>query len=873
MVAAVGGAQRVDGLEASFLGRDRELRLVKEFFHASADCGAARLLAISGPAGMGKSRLAWEFEKYTAGLAATTLWHPWRALSYGEGVAFWALAAMVRTRCGIGEEEPPAAAASKLAVALERWIPDPTERNFLEPRVGALLGTADSRLPREELFAGWRTFFVRLAESSPVVLVIEDAEHADPGLLDFLEHLLDWAAHAPIFILTLARPELAERRVGWGANRRNASTLHLEPLSPPVMAALLDELVVGLPARVRDAIVARADGVPLYAMETIRSLIDREVIVSEGEVYRLVGEIGALTPPAGLAALVAARIDALPEGERILVRDLAVLGSTFPRPAVAAICPLPAAEVDALLAALVRKEVLSIRADPRSPERGQYAFTQGLLRTVAYDTLGRRDRKARHLAVAAHLRVTFPDDGEEIAEVIAAHYADAYAAAPSDPDAAGVRAEAVAAYRRAGDRALTVGAPETALGDYQSAAELATDEPARTELRGLAGRAAFQAGRNARAVELLEVAIAAHTAAGRTREAARLLGVAGGALGQLGRNHEVIGHMREAVAGLDSGVPDTDTADLAARLAEELVSVGHAAEAFAHLEIALTYAQALELPDVVSRALTARAIGLRSGGRHNEALISVEGAAEFADRHDLKREVAAAQFFAGDLRMTGDLPGAADRFESVLDFARWRGALFNEAATLQNLMLVHIFAGRWEEAGRLGADGLVDPDRPGAVHLHNRLALLCSLRGELASVAVHAQALDEWNDTDYVELRAMVQATRATIALANGDQTAALNFAWQAVTGGTGFAGLRTDAVRQAWPDGVEAALSLGRIDEVERLLLVVADRPRGHVPPYLRAQYARFRARLDAARGQHEVVENGFVTAETILAELGYPY
>src|SRR5436305_3334849 len=150
--------------------------------------------------------------------------------------------------------------------------------------------------------------------------------------------------------------------------------------------------------------------------------------------YRLVGEVTDLDVAASLASLVASRIDALPAGERALVQALAVLGGTFPRTAVAAVTDLPADDVEAMLTDLVRKEILRVRTDRLSPDRGQYAFTQSLLRTVAYDTLSRRERKARHLAVAAHLRATFTDDGAEVAEVVAQHYRDAHDAVPDDPD-------------------------------------------------------------------------------------------------------------------------------------------------------------------------------------------------------------------------------------------------------------------------------------------------------------------------------------------------------------------------------------------------------------------------------------------------------
>ena len=141
MLSAVGGAQRVDGLEAPLTGRDVELRTVRDLFHATADRRVPRLVLVSGPAGVGKSRLGWEFEKYADGLAAEVWWHRGRCLSYGEGVAFWALAEIVRQRLGIAEEDPADVAAGKLAAGLDRFVPDPGERAY----VGRAAGPAARR--------------------------------------------------------------------------------------------------------------------------------------------------------------------------------------------------------------------------------------------------------------------------------------------------------------------------------------------------------------------------------------------------------------------------------------------------------------------------------------------------------------------------------------------------------------------------------------------------------------------------------------------------------------------------------------------------------------------------------------------------------
>ena len=174
------------------------------------------------------------------------------------------------------------------------------------------------------------------------------------------------------------------------------------------MDALVDALVPGMPAAARAKITSQAQGIPLFAVETVRALIDRDIVQPVEGVYRLTGDVGELAVPDSLHALLAARLDALDPGVRRLVADAAVLGTTLPRRGADRGVRAGRSAVRAALAELVRREVLSVSADPLSPERGSYRFAQDMLRQVAYDTLSRRDRKTRHLAVAAHLRAASP---------------------------------------------------------------------------------------------------------------------------------------------------------------------------------------------------------------------------------------------------------------------------------------------------------------------------------------------------------------------------------------------------------------------------------------------------------------------------------
>ncbi|MDQ6850917.1 MAG: AAA family ATPase, partial [Actinomycetota bacterium] len=459
--SSVGGAQRVDGLEAPMIGREAEDRTLRELLHATIERRVPRLVTVTGAAGSGKSRLGWEFEKYVDGLAEVVWWHRGRCLSYGDGVAFWALAEAVRQRFGIAAEEPVGDATAKFLTGLGRHVTAEQERSFVGVRVGRLLGLthpddAGLALGQDDLFAGWRLLLERLSDTGPVVVLIEDAQHADDALLDFVEHVLAWARQAPIYLVLLGRSELLERRPSL-AGGRNRTSLPLDALDDRSMRALVGALVAGMPEHAVTSIVAQAQGNPLFAVETVRSLIDRDVIVPvEGE-YRLVADIGALSVPDSLHGLLAARLDTLEPGLRALVADAAVLGTSFPAGALAAVFGRDETAVSVALGELVRREVFDVSTDPLSPERGSYLFAQNMLRQVAYDTLSRRDRRARHLAVAEHLQNVFTAGGDEVMDVIAAHYLDALNALADEHDPA-IRAKALDSLTRAAERSERSGA-------------------------------------------------------------------------------------------------------------------------------------------------------------------------------------------------------------------------------------------------------------------------------------------------------------------------------------------------------------------------------------------------------------------------------
>ena len=881
VLSGVGGAQRHDGLEAPFVGRDPELRLVKELFHACADRSAPRLVSVSGVAGVGKSRLGWEFEKYVDGLVEQVLWHRGRCLSYGDGVAFWALAEMVRQRLGIAEEDRTAVAAEKLATGLEQWFTDATERDYVSARLGQLLdiGTPGPgrSLPREELFAGWRLFFERLASTGPVVLLVEDLQYADPGLLDFLEHLLDWAGPVPVFVLTLARPDLQERRASWGAGRRNGTTLTLDAFDESSMDDLLEGLVPGMPQAAKTAVAMRAEGIPLYAVETVRMLVDRDVVQPIEGVYRLVGDIGELGVPATLQSLLAARLDALDPAARSLVADAAVLGSSFPAEALVAVSGQPEADVRRLLVELLRREVLSVRADPLSPEQGHYGFVQTMFRQVAYDTLARRERKARHLAVAAHLLSAFADSGDEIAEVIAAHLLDALHAVPDDPDVAEIRVQAVTMLSRAGERAERTGAPTAAAAAYTNAAELMTQvstpeaDLAAARLLELAGSAAGVGGDPRTALARFREAIDIFHSHDLLRDEARVTIRVVQELRMTGRLDEAYPLLLEAAAVLRSD-PDADTVRALEMLALIEPLRGNVAAADPASAEALALAQDLDLPAVtLSRLFVTRGIAHLFASHDAQGQADMREGLRLAERAQDSASISRALLNLGDVLMTIAPLEAAENSRAASAQARRTGNRYVLSTAACNLMQALLLTGGWDEVEQVYTSA-TDPDAESEDPLLTYgVTLLRSFRGDKAGLSAVLPTMSRWQQTEDPQDAAEAATALAAAAAFDGDHVGALALAGQAL-GHKATLGARHDGIRWAWAIAADAALALHRMDEVAGLLGWLDELPLGHVPLVVRAERLRVRARFQAELGESGVGA-AYPLAVEALREVGSPY
>ncbi|MGZ4333931.1 MAG: ATP-binding protein [Gaiellaceae bacterium] len=875
VVAGSLGAQRPAGLEAPFVGRDRELRLITDLFHTSAAESRTALVSVTGIGGIGKSRLSWEFEKYVEGLAGQSLWHRGRCLSYGEGVAYWALVDMVKMRCRIAEDDDSETALAKLRATLAEFIPDAEERRWVEPRLAHLLARDGGAAGADEnVFAAWRTFFERLAARHPVVMVFEDMQWADSGLLDFMEHLLEWSRGSRIFILALARPEIHDRRPGWGAGQRAYSSIYLEPLSTPAMRELLAGLAPGLPDDVQTQILDRAEGVPLYAVETVRMLLDRDLLVRAGTTYELAGPIDNLEVPETLHALIAARLDGLAPTERRIVQDAAVLGKTFFTRGLATVSGLPEAEVEPLLSSLMRKEVLSFQADPRSPERGQYGFVQDLVRKVAYDTLSKKERKAKHLAAAAFIADGWVGEEGEIVEVIASHYVSAYEAAPQADDAGEIRAKARERLAAAGERAASLAAPTEAQRYYEQALAM-TDEPReRAGLLERAGSLAWQARSSEQATQHLLDALAILESVGLTHDAARV----SAALGELDWSHwgaidRAVDRMEAAYDVLRADEPDADLATLAAELGRLHYFKGDMETAAARIDAALEISEGLGLPEVTSQALNTKAIITTARARPEEAVALLNHALTIALEND--RWIAALRAYHNLAEVTygrdryAEATALHDRALALAERigdVRW-------ALIIREAMPYPLFmAGRWDEAlERAGAVETWDA----AGEMSAMLAVLptiCANRGLATGLEKIRELAGDYEGSSDVQRSGSRAAALSVICAAEGKHAEALELAVEGVRSGL-ITGADSPLIRMGFAQAVDAAFALGDLGRVDEVLGLLSGLRRGEIWPSLAALGDRTRARLAAARGPVDEVEPLFTAAAEKFRRIGTPY
>jgi tetratricopeptide (TPR) repeat protein len=672
---------------------------------------------------------------------------------------------MVRSRARITEAEDPSSARAKLAGTVEALVPDVEERQWIELRLAHLLGLGDAPPGgRDELFSAWRTFFERIADRAPAVLVFEDLQWADPGLVDFVESILEWSGRHAIFVLTLARPELVDRRPTWGAGQRSFTSVHLDPLGDDQMRTLLDGFVHGLPDGVAGEILRRSEGVPLYAVEIVRSLVAEGAMTEVDGAYSVTGDLAAFHLPDTLQALIGSRLDSLPAEQRSLLQDAAVVGTTFTAGALAALLDVEPAKLDSDLRDLIRKEFLTLDSSPLSPERGQYGFVQALIREVALSRLAHRERSAKHLAVARYYEAL---DDPELAAAVAAHYLEASRHAPSGPEGEAATGDARDWLGRAGDRALSLGSTEQAEAFFAQSLELTPAGPERAPLLEKAAEASKRAGHWEPAIQLLEEAITLHEAEGRTEEAAHAAAELSEAMGGARRNREGLELADRWLA--TEGLSDHARAELATMSAMARSTAGREG-VLEYAETALTLAERTDDDVLLGRALAARAQGLFQAGRHREATLLQRAISSLAESAGAVREQAMSLLLLSVYQLGDDLVASADIARKAAELARRAGDRHSESINLLNAAETTVYTGHWDTT-RAAFEQLAERElgRELSVWLEVVRGLLEAFTADpAAGMARMDRCAGEIDTSEFLTLRTTSMNARAMASLAAG---------------------------------------------------------------------------------------------------------
>ena len=711
---------RVRRDESPFVGRTAELGLLRGLLRRVVDEASPQLVTVVGPPGIGKTRIVRELRR--DGVAE---WLEGRALPYGDGTTLWALTQVVKRYVGILESDSPERAASKVNDTARRLF-EPTEAASVAELLRPLVGLAGSGpfAPdrRVESFTAWRRLFEEISRRRPLVLVFEDLQWADDTLLEFLDHLLEWAAGHPILVLCTGRPELLRRRPTWGSGQPNALTLTLPPLSERETDGLLGELLGGDARDVDPQLREQMGGNPLYVEQFARMLVEnggRELL------------------PRTVEAVIGARIDALPAAEKRVLEDAAVAGSVFWPGAVAAIAELDREEVEALLHGLERSDLVARRHASSVEREPEHAFRHALVCDVAYARIPRAARVEKHRRAAEWLEsVARPQDH---ADTLAHHYVRALESARAGKVPTGeLETRARLALRQAAERALAVGGFAAAVRRLRSALELwPEDDPERPRLLLRLGCALWVA-EIAGEPELL-AASAALEAAGDREGAAEAETMLSRMRWHHGEREQAWAHLEHALRLVEDAPDSPQKAFALGRLARQLMLGGAYAEATTRGREALALAERFGLDELRVDALnsigSARARAGDEGG-----IAEVERSVELAvELGSLTAAVAYNNLAAGV-----DDAGELRRSTELLHEARAVAERFGDRGYLawSDRLLAHrsYHSGRWDE---LDAFIAREAASPGGQHyldglLHCKHALVLQWRGETEAAAVEA---------------------------------------------------------------------------------------------------------------------------------------
>lgn len=769
-------------VESKLVGRDAELRLLLRALEIAEAERRPILATVLGDAGVGKSRLLWELFEQIDRFDQPRQWRAGRSRSYGD-VSYSALADAVKAQCEVLEDDPHDIVVQKVQRALAELFND----TALTPEIMALVGGAQEGFSREHLFDAWRRFLEGIAARYPLILAFEDMHWADDGLLHFVDYLAGWG-EGPILILALARPEISHRRPGWAADPDVVSaTLH--PLGAEDQETMLDNLLpYPLPPELKALVMQRSGGNPLFNEEIVRMLIDRDLLLPRDGGWTLAREVEDMDVPRSIHALVAARLDALPKEEKVVLQDAAVVGRSFWPSGVASLQEIPIDETTEIFARLRAKELVVPNRPSSFSGEPEFAFHHVLIRDVAYESLPKAARAVKHVAAARWAAERAGDRKEEFAELIATHYAAAvdYLSEISGPGSVG-NDLATSAFQwslAAGKRAEKLWQMTAAIGWYERALSLG-------RVLGLGiGEVAEIVEANARAsfgvhsfddlARRYENALAGYREAGRDADAGRVLTSLARVDFQLGREDLVVPRFQEALELLEPLGDSPELARALNRLGWYFWRRGRYSDAEPLLRRAVEIADRVD--DLVTKADAMHTLALwlsLSGSPHGLELAEESLAiARSVDDLELRLRVT-ANLISLIGQLAPDPVRCKELFDEGIELARKAGNKPREAWLLGNYALIA------ESAGDLaGAEALYVQQTQLAREVDDRWTLQIALRdraflravqGDVEGaeeLAEEAESMQEFGLE--AQSRMMWAFVRSMLLEARGDEAGAL---------------------------------------------------------------------------------------------------
>jgi class 3 adenylate cyclase/tetratricopeptide (TPR) repeat protein len=505
-------------LDAPMVGRADDLGVLLDTITRAVETGACQVVTVVAPAGTGKSRLLQEFVARSDAKALRG-----RCLSYGEGLTFWPLAEVAREAAGISNDDPAADAQQKLAALLGEGA------NEVSDRIAGAIGLSTATYPVEETFWAARQLLETLSAGQPLLVLFEDIHWAERTFLDLIRHLMSNLTNAaPVVLACSARPELFDTHPNWNEESPNHSVLILKPLSENESATVAANLLgtTDLDTSVREKIVDAAEGNPLFVEQMLSMLLDDGILERDAAGrWVLVREIGAITIPPTIQALLSARLDRLGPIDRVVVERGAVIGQVFFRGAVEELLPDEVRRhAGDSLQSLTRRELVQPHESSFAGQEA-YRFVHILIREAAYQSLLKRTRAELHVRFVDWLERVAPDRVLEFEEIRGYHLEQAFFTlqqlTPNDEQVWQIGVRGAGYLASAGRRALARGdIPAAANLLRRAAALLPPGHPERPRLRLDAAEALTEQGGFADAKAMLHAAIEeAHELSDRVLEA------------------------------------------------------------------------------------------------------------------------------------------------------------------------------------------------------------------------------------------------------------------------------------------------------------------------------------------------------------------